>query len=126
MPQVKIILVQTIDCDYYSKQIVRDSITDWEEVTEEEFTLLRDNLRSVVTIGREHYDYEPMLIVKDDKPVVEHIKTIREAIEQQRAKREAEAERRRQKKLEKDMKMALEKAESERALLAALKEKYES
>lgn len=125
MPQVKIVLMQTVDADYYSTQIVRDSITDWEEVSDEDLKLLQDNLRSVVKVNSAFYDYEPVLILKDQKPVFEHVATIREAIEQQRAKREADAEKRRQKKREKEMRDALAKAESEQALLAQLKAKYE-
>lgn len=128
--QVKIILGKEILSSYddpYNYTLIRDGITDWEEISDEDYDFLRRNLSYLYKTYNEEYDnLVPMILVKDDKPVFDRISSIREFIEQMKTKeteRKAEEER---KKAEKAKKRMLKKVADERALFEQLKEKFDS
>lgn len=128
MRQVRIVLVE---CDNYydsyydrytneSLYAIRDSITDWEDISQEDYDLLvryHNKLQS-------QYGCKVVILEKDPKSVMERLASIREWVQQQRdleeqakKKREAAAQERANQKL-------LKKAKSELALLEELKKKY--
>jgi hypothetical protein len=123
MRQVRIVLVE---CDNYydsytneSLYAIRDSISDWEDISQEDYDLLvryQNKLES-------QYDCKVLILEKDPKSVMERLASIREWVQQQRdleeqakKKREAAAQERANQKL-------LKKAKSELALLEELKKK---
>lgn len=121
--QVKIVLMQDVSDDYYSQKIIRDSISDWEEVSDDDFRFLQDNLfRIFRDIGQ--HGYAPTLLVKDDQPITARIKQIRDAIEKQRRVEQEEKEKKANAQAEAAKKRLLKKANSERELLAQLQAKY--
>lgn len=120
---VRIVLVEETSDDYYSRKIIRDGITDWEEISDEDFELLRYNVRRLYDT---QHNMEAMLIVKDDAPVVDRLKSIKDALAKERAKQEAERKKRDDAKLAKEKAKLMKKAESEKALFEQLKAKFES
>jgi hypothetical protein len=120
---VKIVLVQSIDCDdHYTQAIIRESINDWEEVSDEDFVFLEKNIYRIVEAP---YGFYPKLIIKDHVPVTQRISSIRTLIAEEQAAQAAEKERRKAAEQARQQKRMLKKAESELALLEQLKKKYE-
>lgn len=128
--QVKIILSKEVLTSYddpYNYTLIRDGITDWEEISDEDYDFLRWNLSYLCkTYNEEYGNLVPMIIVKDDKPVLDRIESIKDFIEQlktKEAERKAEEER---KKAEKAKKRMMKKVADERALFEQLKEKFDT
>lgn len=125
--QVKILLSRDVYDGYddpYSRSILQDGISDWEEISDEDYNFLRNNLYMLSNLYSKEYNLSPILVVKDEKPVLNRIESIKEFIknEQRReAERKAEEER---KKTEKAKKRMLKKVADERALFEQLKEKF--
>ena len=94
MPQVKIVLVKDFEGnqdDYNStSSILVDSISDWEEINDEDLNFLEYNLSRLFNYG----PYRPIIVKKDIVPVYERVKSIKDMIqkEQDRRQREEEAE----------------------------------
>lgn len=119
---VKIVLVEETSDDYYSRKIIRDGITDWEEISDEDYDLLRYNVKRLYDM---EHNMEPMLIVKDDVPVIERLKSVKEAIGKERAKQEAEKRKREEAKLAREQAKLMKKVNSEKELFEKLKAKFE-
>lgn len=119
---VKIVLVEETSDDYYSRKIIRDGITDWEEISDEDYKILRYNVKRLYDT---EYNMEPMLIVKDDVPVIERIKSIKDAVAKERARQEAENRKRQEAKLAREQAKLMKKVDSEKALFEKLKAKFE-
>jgi hypothetical protein len=124
---VKVILAQEIQLDdygdYYSRNIIRDSITDWEEISDEDYEFLRKNLYHLFNTAADP-GLRPYILVKDEVPIVQRIQSVRDEIrkfEEQKRKRQEEDER---KKAERARKRMLRTAKSELELLSQLQEKY--
>lgn len=119
---VKIVLVEETSDDYYSRKIIRDGLTEWEEISDEDFELLRYNVRLL-------YDYkhnlEPMLVVRDDVPVVERLKSIKDALAKEKAKQEADKRKREEAKLAREQARLQKKLGTEKELFEKLKAKFE-
>lgn len=119
---VKIVLVEEASDDYYSRKIIRDGITDWEEISDEDFDLLRYNLRRLYDT---EYNLEPMLIVKDDVAVVDRLKSIKDALVKERARQEADKRKREEAKLAREQARLQKKLGTEKELFEKLKSKFE-
>ena len=119
---VKIVLVEEPSDDYYSRKIIRDGITDWEEISDEDYDLLRYNVKRLYDT---EYNMEPMLIVKDDVPVIERLKSVKDAISKERAKQESEKRKREEAKLAREQAKLMKKVNSEKELFEKLKAKFE-
>jgi len=120
---VKIVLVQDIECDDHNTQaVIRESINDWEEVSDEEFVFLEKNIYRIVDAP---FGFYPKLIIKDHVPIAQRIISIKRLIAEDQAAQAAEKERRRAAEQARQKKRMLKKAESELALLEELKKKYE-
>lgn len=119
---VKIVLVEETSDDYYSRKIIRDGLTEWEEISDEDFELLRYNVRQL-------YDYthnlEPMLIVRDDVPVVERLKSVKDALAKEKAKQEADKRKKEEAKLAREQAKLMKKVASEKELFEKLKAKFQ-
>jgi hypothetical protein len=124
---VKIVLAQDISLDdygdYYSRNIIRDSITDWEEVSDEDFDFLKSNIvhlfRSVRDAGM-----QPCLLVKDEQSIVQRIQSVKDEIRKFEEDRRKQQEEDEQRKAERARQRLLKKAKSEIELLTQLQEKY--
>ena len=120
---VKIVLVQSIDCDdHYTQAVIRESINDWEDVSDEDFVFLEKNMYRIVNAP---YGFYPKLIIKDHVPIAQRIVSVKALIAEEQAAQAAEKERRRLAEQARQQKRMLKKAESELALLEELKKKYE-
>jgi hypothetical protein len=124
---VKIVLSQEISLDdygdYYSRNIIRDSITDWEEVSDEDYKFLCSNLiwlfKTVHAAGM-----KPCLLVKDELPIIQRVQSVKDEIRRyEQEKRQAE-EKIEQERAERVRKRLLKKASSELELLKQLQDKY--
>lgn len=119
---VKIVLVQNIDCDdHYTQAVIRESINDWEEVSDEDFVFLEKNLYRIVDAP---YGFYPKLIIKDHVPIAQRIISVKTLIAEEQAAQAAEKDRKRAAEQARQQKRMLKKAESELALLEELKKKY--
>lgn len=120
---VKILLIQHIDCDdYYSQSIIRESINDWEEISDEDFQFLKQYLTRVIDVP---YGFSATLVVKDNVPVVQRINSVKELIATEQAAEAAAKAKRDKAAQERQQARMLKKAASELALLEELKKKYE-
>lgn len=127
--QVKIVLCsETFEQDgYYSQKIIRDSISDWEEVSDEDFDLLRHNLFRLYRDFAEYHGLSPILLVKDDaSSIFNRIKSIKENIEDEKRRIKEEKEKEAAKKADRARKKLAKIEQDERALLEQLKKKFES
>lgn len=125
MKQVKIILVQEVYTDEYANNLIRDSISDWEEVSDEDFHFLKMNLGHIWNKFGMPQDFRPVVICKDDRPVSVRIDSIKEEIERHKRRVEAAEKERERKKQEKLLKKKAKTEAEEKALLDQLKKKYE-
>lgn len=129
MPQVKIVLVQKLDYDfddnYESFSILRDSISDWEEITQQELDLLTYNPQFLNKACGVKNNYKAIIVVKDIEPVFNRIQSVKnylKALEEDVRKSNEKAELARK---ERERKKALKKM-SEKQLYEELKRKFEN
>lgn len=124
MPKVKLVVTYDISDpdDYYSSQIIRQGITDWEDISGSELQFLRDNrwrLNSLAAAGG-----SVAIIVQDEVSILDRITTIRGFIRQEEDRAREEAEKKERAKQEKLLKRQAKTKADEIALLERLKEKY--
>lgn len=107
MPEVKIFMSTTssYDEEWHTVDTI-NSISDWETVTEEEYTLLKNNLYRLFSKSSEGY---PVLLRKDSVSVHQRITSIKELIAA-----DVEKERKRVEENQKRLKKAAEKREENR------------
>jgi hypothetical protein len=118
MPKVKIFLTQHFADDNYSTTLLRDSISDWEEITDEELKFLRNNIHKL-NIAK-YFDMEPTIVALDEAPVIERIQSIKAVIAKEKEnerRTKAEAEERKQ---ERALKKMAKTKQQELALLTQL------
>lgn len=135
MVKVKILVIKGGGYDYDSES--RDSeylagvVSEWEDITEEEYKLLkRDWYHVSMEIKKEmDYDLQPVLLVADRKPISERILSVQKLIEKRMKEDEAAklkaqlaAANREAKKRDKEAK----RIQDEKELFEMLKSKYES
>jgi hypothetical protein len=124
MPEVRIVLY-TIHYDYSGSDYERDSfslidsISDWETITNQELDLLNRYLDKEDFGG-----YYPMVLVKDEVPVINRINNIKSYVKKLEEKYRKQQEQRDKEAAAKKEKAAAKKAEKERKMLEALKAKY--
>jgi len=118
---VKILLMQETSDDYYSQKIIRDSISDWEEISDEDFQFLQKHLASIFPYNN---GFMPLLMVKDDKPVLSRIEQIKKVLDREKEKQDAERAKREESKRAKEKARMLKKMASERELFDELKKKF--
>lgn len=86
--KVKILLVQEVDVvdGSYSPQIVREGVTDWEEISDEDFAFLKKNIHRLYPIVCKNlfYGYKLILATQDDEPLVNRIASIKEVLEKEK------------------------------------------
>lgn len=124
--QVKILLGKDIcfDDDYYSKKLIQDSLSDWEEISDEDYWFLHSNMWRLFKDYQSNYDLVPVLLVKDEKSVVQRVTSIKEIIQQEKEKQAKEKAAAEAKKLEKAKQRLLKKNLSEKELFEELKKKF--
>lgn len=107
MPEVKIFMASTssYDEEWHTVDTI-NSISDWETITEEEYTLLKNNLYRLFDRSSEGY---PVLLRKDSVSVHQRITSIKELIAA-----DVEKERKRIEENTKRLKKAAEKREENR------------
>lgn len=124
MKKVKIFKADDGYGDEYSSSVLREGITDWEEISDEDYKFLKDNFHSIYRDTG--FGGNLVLITQDDVPVVKRIESIKRLIDAKKAaidkeKREKEAEA-----LKRAMKKKAKTEEQERKLLVELQAKYEA
>lgn len=124
MKQVKILLVEEVYTDEYSNQVIRDSISNWEEVSDEDFAFLRSNLGRIWNTFGLGQNFRPVLLCSDDRPVSFRIESIKVAIEKQKTLELAAKQVADEKKQARLLKKQAKTEEQERELLYALEKKY--
>lgn len=123
--RVKIVMCEEFSDDDYSRTILREGISDWEEITKEEYEFLRTHLNGMYSSS---YPYRAVLICEDEVPVRERITSIKQTIAAQKMKVEKERKIREEKAAEraaaKELKKRAKTEEQEKLLFAELKRKY--
>lgn len=125
--EIKILLVEDlyndID-DYNTSAVIKESISDWETVSDEDFEFLRKN--TAVIDRKIPSGYRSVIVMKDPLRISERIESIQAEIDRVKAEQQAERDRRRKKQEEQERKRLLKSQKTELALLAELKKKYEN
>jgi len=125
MKRIKILMMQDFSDDEYSRSIVRDSISDWEEVDDEEFKFLKNNFHRMFNLRHDFgYEFKPILIVEDDVPPSHRIQDIKKLIKDEQARIAKEKKDREKKKLEREMKKKAKTVEQQRVLYEELEKKF--
>ena len=118
---VKIVFASQKYDDYYgewtTENLVGTGILDWEEVSDADYNLLRYNLQKMLPCER---GLVPILVVQDDSPVEERIKSIRQAID----KYEEKLAKQKKKQEDDRIKREMQKEARELNKLQQLKKKY--
>jgi len=133
MPKVKIVLTSEGASDYddyYSQQIIRQGMTDWEDISDEDLSFLQRNKWRLLDRQKHGPYLHPMIVVMDEEPILDKISSIKEFIrkEEEKAAKE-EAERLAKKaaaKLKKELAKKARDEATELELLAELQRKYPS
>lgn len=121
MRQVKLFLSEERYTDWDDSHAeLGKGVTDWETLSDEDYSFLKNNL----WLLRNQLNVNVILVEKDCVPVVQRIASIREWVKQQQAKIDEEKARKRAQAQEREKKKLLKKAESEIKLLEELKAKY--
>lgn len=123
MPKVKILVVkESIDRDEYTTRTLVGSLSDWEEVSEEDVKILKQHswLFSEPIKKSFGFDFNPYIVFQDEVPIAERIKGVHVFLENERKHKERE-EAEKQKRLKRKKKLQEIK---ERELFKKLKEKY--
>lgn len=128
MPKVKVVAVESryLGDDNYA-DIIRSSVTDWEEVTDEELKVLRTpSYLHRMFLGEIEYPYTPTLIIDmGNVPIKERLHKLKDLIAEDKRK---EAERQAaylRKKEEKAAQREHMRKKNEEKLYAELKAKFE-
>jgi uncharacterized surface protein with fasciclin (FAS1) repeats len=77
MPKVKIFIASdssTDHDDYYSRVVLRQGITDWEEISDDDLVFLRENLDYIVDPKKYGYSAIPLIISQDEYNIKKRIK----------------------------------------------------
>lgn len=136
MPKVKLVLVSNDGGgyndydDYYGTAVIRTNITDWDEISDEEYDFLLKNKGYNLNQAMKIREGSSVMILKqDDEPVLNRIDSITKLIKKMEDDRIKEEQARIAKKEATALKKRLNKEaktkDEELALLAALKEKHE-
>ena len=123
MRQVRIVLVDDSYYDNYSNEsiyTIRDSITDWETISEEDYDLLRKYHHKL----EQQCGRKAIILEKDPKSVKERIDNIQAWLQEQKDLEEQEKRKREEAARQRALKKMLKKSQSELALLEELKRKY--
>lgn len=107
--------------DYENNYVLTHGISDWEEVSQEEFFFMRDNLN---ILQRQYHDQRLILVTQPEIGILDGIVSIKNAIKKAKEldeQRKAEAAKKKQ--AEADKKLAKER-NKELAQLKKLQEKY--
>jgi len=95
MKQVKLFIAEDCYTDCYgdgpSTSVIREGVTDWEEISDDDYELLRSNLHRLVN---RYGGQQVVLIEKDTVPVKERISSIKQWISDERARLDQEAAKR--------------------------------
>lgn len=116
--EVRLLLVMSSDC--YECPDVAHNISDWEVISDEDFSFLKNNIHRL-SIPKETNGFRYILACKDDVPVISRIESIKEFVRKESdiaAKYEAD-------KKKKAAERRKRKLEEEKALLEKLKKKFE-
>jgi hypothetical protein len=120
MRNVKIVLVEDPiynDYDEISTAVIRDGISNWESISDEDYKFLKDNLWRLQNKSMMIIEQDPVPVIKRIDSIKKWIKEEKDRVEQAAAARKAEQE-------EKARKRLLKKAGNEIKLLEELKKKY--
>lgn len=115
---VKLVMTEESYSDDYSTTIMREGISNWEEITHEEYEFLRNNLYRLSGMNGVH------LLVQDDVPVRRRIDNIKQIIAEQQKKVEQERIEREKKAAEKALRKRAKTEEQERKLYEELQKKF--
>ncbi len=129
MPRIKVIFVEDYNGDDYGNYDSRivDSTTSWEDVSEEDYQFLRNNMHMVLAEFTKGYSsVRPVLIREDEMSVARRIESVKEALERQKAKREADAAALKKKQDDAAKKRKKKAEERERRDFERLKAKFEN
>lgn len=121
MPKIKIVLVESRYCDDESSEnIIREGITDWEEVSQADLNLLRSHVYRLSRRGR-----SAVIVEYYPDSTVEAVKSIKEWLATELAEEREKAKAAAKKKAEKERKKVTAKAERERKVFEDLRKKFE-
>lgn len=124
MPKIKLLLVEETYYDYddnYHEAVLKSGITDWEEVSEEDYDFLKRNKFRLKSV-----DGSNILIVSQDSiPILKRIQDIKDEIQKEIDKAEEEKNKKKKKAEENRLKKLAKTEAQEKELLNILKSKYE-
>jgi len=118
--KVKILLASYGDYDERSTSI---GITDWEEVTEQEYFFLRDNIFRLARMDPAKYGngQTPYIVIEDEVPVKQTILSLRAELQKEvdaiEKRREDERLKKAEAKIKRDAKVLFEKKDALKKLL---------
>lgn len=122
--QVKIIFASN-DYDEINWDRVQSSLTDWEEIGEEDFKLLKLYLYDLVPDDIRRAGFVPKILVKDPVPVMERIYNLKELLKARKEKEEADKRKREEARLKKQLAKSAKQELSEKELYEHLRSKFE-
>jgi len=124
MPKIKILLVDESYYDYddnYHAAVLRSGITDWEEVSQEDYDfLVRNKFRL-----KSNFNANIVIVTQDDTPVLKRIQDIKAEIQKEIDKAEEEKNKKKKRAEENRLKKLAKTEAEEKELLNMLKSKYD-
>jgi hypothetical protein len=90
MPLVKIFTMNSkVEDDYYSRNEIAAGVTDWEEITKEELTLLRSYAYSIPGMRGNN----ALIVCQNEISTVEALTSIRDFLDKEQKRRDAETKK---------------------------------
>ena len=123
MREVRVILVHDYNDYDDTRSILKEGISHWEQISDEDFKFLKANWWRL-TSDPNLVEGRLVLIEKDPVPLTTRIDSIKQWIDQERARAEQLQEQKRAQAEARARKKLLRNAESERKLLEELRKKY--
>lgn len=122
MKQIKIFLTESNYDEYNdtSLAVICDSITDWETISDDDYTILTSNLWRL----QSKYGERLRILEKDSVPVIDRIADIKSWIQEEKTRAANEAAKKKAIQDKKARDKMLKKADNEIKLLEELRQKY--
>lgn len=112
--KVKLVIIEEFSDDDYSQSILREGITDWEELTDEEYSFLHNELNKLIQVK---YPYRVGIVTLVDDSIHNRIINLKDKIQ-----KEMELKNKKQLKFQEERRLRNEL--KEKKLLEELEAKY--
>lgn len=124
--KIKIIFAQnTYQDEVINWGNIHDTLTDWEDIEDEDFELLRRNIYKIIPEKYANAGFNPKILVKDEMSVSDMVKTIKDLVQKEKDAIKKAEDKRKEAKIKRQMANDAKRKLTEKEVYETLKEKFE-